>query len=136
MPAVTRRELTRLIGKWREIIGIAGQWRIGVRVHEKRPPDADDDDAHARIEVQPQYFSATIDIYDWNCVDVDMDEVICHELLHIVLKPNETIVHAAFGKRLAESAEQHCEGMADFLTRALVRLDRRKPRCISGGRKR
>lgn len=123
--AVTRRELTRLIGKWRRILGIAEQWRIGVRINDKPKPD-EEEDAHARIAVQPQYFSAELDIYAWNCVDVDLDEVICHEMLHIVTKPTETLVHAAFGKRLSEPAEQHCESLVDFFARAFVRLARER----------
>lgn len=126
MPAVSQRELTRLITKWRRILGIAPQWRIGVRIHEKPQPGGEPEDAHARIEVQPQYYSAELDIYAWNCVGTDMDLVICHEMLHIVMKPTETLVRAAYGKRLEETAEQHTESVVDFLTDAFVRLSRKR----------
>jgi hypothetical protein len=52
---------------------------------------------------------------------------IAHEMLHVVLKPVETIVESAMGERFAELGEQHLEGLVERLTRALVRLERAKP---------
>jgi hypothetical protein len=122
MPPVSlRREVGRLVKKWRKHLGIGDQWRIEVRIKEK-PGDDDGDDAQAHIVVTPQYFHATMVLNAWQCEGVNLEEVVCHEMLHVVMKPIETIVESAMGERFAELGEQHLESVVERLSRCLVRL--------------
>jgi hypothetical protein len=120
------REIRRLVAKWRKHLDISNQWRIEITIHD-RPGERDTDDAQACISVSPQYMHASLEVNAWQCDGVDLDEVIAHEMLHVVLKPVETIVESAMGERFAELGEQHLEGLVERLTRALVRLERAKP---------
>lgn len=122
-PLSLRREAQRLIKKWRRHLGIGDQWRIELKVNEK-PRGDEAEDAQAHIVVTPQYFHAQMEINAWQVVGVDLEEIICHELLHVVMKPIETIVEGAMGERFAELGEQHLEGVVERLSRCLVRLDR------------
>jgi hypothetical protein len=121
-----RREVAKRVKKWRRVLGLGPDWRIGVRVLESpEDPGADANDAVAYIRVEPGYFQAAMTVNAWH-VDkaTDLDQVIAHELTHIILQPVCTIVEAALGEHMAEVANQNMEALCERVSRALVRLDR------------
>lgn len=126
MASALKRDVTRLVRKWRKHLGIGEQWRVDVKVNE-HPSGSEAEDAQAHITVTPQYFHASLEVNAWQVDGVDLDEVIAHEMLHVLMKPIETIVEGAMGERFAELGEQHLESVVERMARALVRLERSKP---------
>ncbi len=127
MAEVSRREVQRLITKWRRILGIGNQWRVDLKIN-KAPRGEELEDAQAHIVVSPGYYHADMVVNAWQCVGIDLDEVVCHEMLHIVMKGVETVVEGAMGDRFAEVGEQMLESVVERLSRVLVRLDRQAMR--------
>jgi hypothetical protein len=124
--AKLRREVAKLVRKWRRILGLGPEWSIKVRVLEA-PEDADDDrnQAEAYIHVEPGYFFANMTINAWQ-VDkgTNLDHVVAHELVHVLLQPVCTIVQAGLGEQLAEVANQNMEALCERVARALLRVER------------
>lgn len=132
MPAALKRDVARLVRKWRPVLGIGPEWRIDVRVLEE--PDGDDDKnkAQAYMMTEPGYFFANMTVNAWRIGDAaDLEHAVVHELAHVIIEPVRTIARGAMGENLAAVADENIEALCERVARALLRLERR-PR----GRKR
>lgn len=126
MPARLDRDVARRVQRWRRILGLGRDWQINVRVLDA-PEHAEDDrnDATAYIKVEPGYFFANMTVNGWHVdKDTDLDHVIVHELVHVLLQPVCTIVESAMGEHMSEVAEQNMEALCERIARAVLRADR------------
>jgi hypothetical protein len=89
--------------KWRKILKIEPQWKIKHHVRN-RPTEMSvgNMDSMACIEVDLRYFIADI---EFNAQEIEEDElqsVILHELLHIILEPISCASGCGLGKKFEE----------------------------------
>lgn len=131
MADTLKSRVNRLVKKWRKVLGLGSEWRIVVIISGGDPEAGDGAYEHVNVAahtaVEPGYFAARITVNS-KCFDgehhVDLEQVIVHELCHVLLRPVESLVEAVMPKKLADVVDQNMEALCERVSRALVRLDR------------
>lgn len=122
MPRVTEKSITRILRKWRPLLGIDGRWSIVVKVfddEEEWPHKG----AVAAVNPSPGYFQATIHL-NATAAEEDahsLEHILLHELVHIVLCPITTVARDGLGEDHETTWRNMMEAATEQLTRALLR---------------
>jgi hypothetical protein len=118
----------RTIKYWAGILGIDPIYQFKVKVNNAPDPDVkvkDRKDIQATVSVDQSYFSIRITINAYEFEASELDGVVIHELIHVVLAPLDSIVTASLGP-LSEHATNLCEAATERLTQAFVKLAKAK----------
>jgi predicted metal-dependent peptidase len=115
------KELEKLVGKWQKILH-EESWTIQAFLV---PPEAmseqnRDGESMITLPTETCYIRILNPVYYTGCVnDMDEEEVLVHEMLHIIFAPFQPENHESLEYTLWEQA-------VDRLARTLVALDRRQ----------
>jgi hypothetical protein len=115
-------EVTRLVEKWRDRLGIDPLWKIAIRINET-PSDESNEDCQKNVAYVDanEYLTAELTVNAWN-VNEDLEETVVHELLHIVLRPYELVAEAFYGPLGKDIALDLVESTNERLTRAFMKI--------------
>ena len=124
---VNRRDVFALIRKWRKILGIGHELKLDVSVHDG--PCTDDSGEHleqlARTRANTGYHTAEVEFFLQHIDDVrELEEIVVHELTHVVTWDASEVVRAACGTKLEDMGLSITEGMVVKLSRALIRANK------------
>jgi len=119
---IDTKKAKRLITYWRRILGIDANWEIALRVNDSWQEDDSHRDAAGHISVEEGYFRAYLTINGFNFPPDKLEEVIVHELCHIVLSPIATLAQSALGEAQEVVAVNIVEATTERFSRALRRL--------------
>lgn len=91
------------IDRWRKILRLEPQWNIKFQVRNSSNEMSDgNQDAMACINVDLRYFIADIEFNATEIDEEDLEGVILHELLHIVLEPLSCTSGCGLGRKFEE----------------------------------
>ena len=124
---VSRRDVFVLIRKWRKILGIGSEWKLDVSVMDE--PCSDEGPGNlaqlARTRANTGYHTAEIEFFLAHIEDArELEEIVVHELTHVVTWDASEVVTAACGKKLEDMGLSITEGMVVKLSRALIRANK------------
>jgi len=127
---VTRACALEVVRRWRRRLGLESRWQINVTVHETVDewPEVHAGDV-AYIAVSPGYFQADLHIDKTaaeQCLE-PLEDVVLHELVHIVTWPLWVVVRDTVGSISADAARDMNEAVTEQITRAL-RAAAKRPR--------
>jgi len=119
---VTEKDVSRIIAKWRPLLGIDGRWTISVRIF-KEGDGFPHEGATAAVKSMPGYFQIALHLDQKACErDADtLEHIVLHELVHVVLWPLSTLAKNNLGEENEETYLQINEAATEQLTRALLR---------------
>lgn len=114
---LTSNQLRSVISRWRKILEIEPRWNI--HFHIRNSPNlmsAGNEDALACIDVDLKYFVADI---EFNAAEIDdedeLEGVVLHELLHIIIEPISCAATCGMGKKFDEMSSILCESTIERL---------------------
>lgn len=120
---VTESSIRGVIARWRPRFGLDDRWSIDVRTYNEyaRWPKSKKG-AMAYVEPDIAYFKATIHVNlpAFEQYATTLEEVIVHELAHIVAWPMSVVARDALGKDHEATWEIMMEQMIETFTRALL----------------
>lgn len=103
--------------RWRPLLGLEA-WDITLEFYDDRYEDYE---SAARTTVRWEYASATVQFYVPACLGHDIDELVVHELCHVIVNEMRDDSSGA----LIHDTVMHEERVCTMLTRALLRAERR-----------
>lgn len=121
-------KLQARVNFWRKLFQLDAMWDIRIHIvqaHEPIPEDAKD--AAGTCVPDSSYFQADVTFYETNVSNsAELDEVVCHELLHIVFDPLEIAAKSALGASHDNLADMLVESTIERVSRAFCALAKRK----------
>ena len=124
---MTAARVHRLARAWLFELGLDRLWHVGVRVNA-RPKDCEDEehrDAVSFIEVKDGYFSARLDVNAYNLIGEDLEQVVAHEMMHVVLWRLAALCDAGHDEKMHGVIRVEVEDVVESVSRALARLKKR-----------
>jgi hypothetical protein len=121
-------KLQARVNYWRKLFQLGEMWDIRVHIVKAEEPIPEDaKDAAGTCEPDSSYFQADVTFYEAHIHTAsDMDEVVCHELLHIVFDPLEIAAKSSLGPSHDSLSDMLVESTIERLSRAFCVLARRK----------
>lgn len=109
--------IAKEVRKWRKILQIEPKWSITINIRNTiEEIVAGNEDALASIDIELGYFMATLEINTTNIKDDDdLDSIILHELLHIIIEPLACSSGCGLGKKFEEMNLILCESTIERL---------------------
>jgi hypothetical protein len=110
---------------WAKILGIDPIYEIGVKVNNAPDPNLKKHlrkDTQAFVKVDQSYFFINV---TYNAYEIDrseLDSVVVHELIHVLLAPLDRVCSDALGKRQRQHAIDIVESATERLAKAFMRL--------------
>lgn len=77
------------------------------------------EDAEACITVSLSYLTAFIEFNESLIDERELDAIIAHEMLHIVVEPLSSLAYQGLGKRFSRAAEDATESLIERLVSVL-----------------
>lgn len=120
---VNEKSIRKVLKKWRPRLGLDGRWIIEVRLYgegNKWPKSRTGELAFVEPEIG--YFKATININGpaFEQFEDTIEEVVVHELNHLVAWPMSIVARDALGKDHEATWEIMMEQMIETFTRAML----------------
>jgi predicted metal-dependent peptidase len=101
---------------WRNHLKISPKWDIFFYLHQNsNEMPEDSQDVEACIDVDMAYFNATIDFNGPLINDKNVDNVIVHELLHIIVEPLDHFALLATPEKYHDQIRIFAESMIENL---------------------
>lgn len=122
MMMIDPKRAKALIRFWRKILGIDSEWDIVLKLNDTWQDDDQHRDAAGHITVEQGYFRAYLSLNVFNLKPDELDEVIVHELVHIVLAPLATFAQSTLTEAQEALAVNTIEATTERLARAFGRL--------------
>lgn len=103
MMKLEQRQVKAIIDRWRKILHLEPHWNIGFQIrNSSNEMSAGNEDAMACIVVDLRYFIASIEFNSPEIDESDLEAVILHELLHIVIEPLSCSSGCGLGRKFEE----------------------------------
>lgn len=127
MAKFEKRQIKATIDKWRKILQIEPRWKIRFEI-KNSPSEMSEgyNDAQACVDVESSYFSATIEFNAAEIAENELDEVVLHELLHIILEPLSCVAACGLGKKYEEMNTTLTESTIERLSSGYLNLYHKK----------
>lgn len=110
------RDVKPKIDSWRKILDIEPKWTINFQVRKSTLDMSEgNEDALACISVDLRYFSACIEFNSPEIDEAELDAIILHELLHIIIEPISCSSSCGLGEKYEEMASVLCESTIERL---------------------
>lgn len=110
------RQIKAEIDKWRKILKLEPQWNIRFEIrNSSNKMSAGNEDALACIDVDLRYFVANIEFNAPEIEEKELDGIILHELLHIIIEPISCSSGCGLGKKFEEMNSILCESTIERL---------------------
>lgn len=118
----TEATIEKLVKKWRSRLGIDERWTIELRLYRDKKiwPKSQKGNA-AFVRTQSGYFQASISFNLEALANDNVEHVVVHELVHIVLDVMSTIVRDAMGDDHDATYRIIMEQTTETITRALMK---------------
>jgi hypothetical protein len=120
---VTKGAVLKLLKKWRPRLGLDGRWAIEIAMCFAKEAWPEDEAGNcAFVEVHSAYFQAKIslNVTAIESIEEPLEDVIKHELVHIVLDQLATVVRDTLGERHDATYRILLEQATETISRALV----------------
>lgn len=120
---LTDKQAHAAIAKWGEILKINPLYTYQVKVNNAPDPDVKRSErkgVQAEIKVDEAYYTLKITINAYEFDASQLDHVICHELLHVVLARISTLAEEVYGKEHQETAINLIESTTEQLAQAFM----------------
>lgn len=103
MMKLEQRQVKTIIDRWRKILQLEPHWHIKFSVrNSSNEMSAGNEDAMACIVVDLRYFIADIEFNAPEIDEGDLEAVVLHELLHIVIEPLSCSSGCGLGRKFEE----------------------------------
>lgn len=113
---ISKKTLHKKIKFWRNHLKINPKWDFYVTLHENsNNMPADCHDIEACVEVDLAYFDADFDFNGPLLTDKNIDNVIVHELLHIIVEPLDHFALLATPEKYHDQIRIFAESMIENL---------------------
>ena len=113
--------LSKKINYWKKKIGV-DKFKIDFVISEDSSPD--DINTEADIEISLAYLNATITFYSPAIKESELDKVIVHELLHLILEPLSSILYQSMGKKYDKFVNDLIESTIEILSPIIIKAKR------------
>lgn len=127
MMKLDKHHVKILINRWRKILELESNWKIEFEIRNSASEMSDgNQDSMACIHVDLRYFVADI---EFNATEIDeneLDAVILHELLHIIVEPLALSSACGMGKKYEEMNSVLCESTIERLLPGYLNLYQQK----------
>lgn len=98
-----QRQVKAIISKWRKILQLEPHWDIRFQIrNSSNEMSAGNEDAMACIVVDLRYFLANIEFNTPEIEASDLEAVVLHELLHIIIEPLSCASGCGLGPKFEE----------------------------------
>lgn len=118
-----KKVMAAKVKEWRDILQIDPQWDITFEIIDNPLNMSDDcEGSMACIGVDLDYFSAHI---EFNSVEIskdDLDYIVLHELLHILMEPISQAASQGLGKKFEKIGITFCESTVERLIPGYLKL--------------
>ena len=123
---ITPARVQKIVRRWLREFGMDRMWDLGVRVHRSDAAVPEEyRDALAYAFVRDGTFLGTIDVCAHNfTATTSLEEVVAHEVTHVLLWRLQEIAKAAAGERLHPVVDAEVESVVETLSRVFGRLGR------------
>ncbi len=123
MMKLESRQVKAGIDRWRKILKLEPHWNIDFEVrNSSNEMSAGNEDAMACITVDLRYFNAIIEFNTPEISEEDLEGVILHELLHIIIEPISCSSGCGLGKKFEEMNSILCESTIERLVPGYLHL--------------
>jgi hypothetical protein len=113
---ITRKILHKKVKFWRNHLKINPKWDILVHLYENSNQMPEDSkDMEACIDVDLAYFDATVEFNGPLLNNKNIDNVIVHELLHILVEPLDNFALMALPEKYHDQVRIFAESMIENL---------------------
>ena len=122
---ITRKTIAKKINYWRKHLQLNTKWDITFDLYANSndmPEDARD--MEACIEVDLAYFNAHIELNGPMLNNDNVDNVLVHELLHIILEPLDNFALMATNERYHDQVRIFTESAIENLIPGVMRTKR------------
>ena len=113
-----------IVNKWCRRLRIPKHWKISIKVnHSALDEDEDNRDTAARISADPGYGTVDLIVNAWQIEDArELDQVLAHECVHLVLWPLWRVVHGTLNGDLDAVGRDMLEAATESITYALTKV--------------
>lgn len=123
MTKLQSHQIKEGVEKWRNILKLDPQWKIDFQIrNHSHEMSQGNEDAMACIAVDLRYFIANIEFNPSEFEEKDLDGVILHELLHIILEPITCASGCGLGEKYEEMNSILCESTIERLMPGYLQL--------------
>ncbi len=122
------KEVGALIRKWRDILGINPRWEFMITVYETEE-DTPRKKRHlaAWIDNRGPYLRSYLGVNVWQPeVQEDLETVITHELLHLLMDRIDVALRESLGKKFEKTYEEMLESVVCSLEQAFLAVRPKK----------
>ncbi len=126
---LTDAKANQVISRWRRLLGVNPLYKFFVRVNNSPDPNLkprDRKEVEATCEVDQAYWKVKLTINAYEFDAEDLEYVIVHELLHVILARTETLIAELHGKEHTETARNLIESNAEQLAQAVMYVKKGK----------
>ena len=97
------RQVKAIVDRWRKILQLESNWHIKFQIRNSSNEMSEgNQDAMACIVVDLRYFIADIEFNASEIDEADLEAVVLHELLHILIEPLSCSSGCGLGKKFEE----------------------------------
>lgn len=123
MMKLEQRQVKAIIDRWRKILQLEPHWNIKFSIrNSSNQMSPGNEDAMACIVVDLRYFIADIEFNAPEIDEGDLEAVILHELLHIIIEPLSTSSGCGLGQKFEEMNSILTESTIEKLMPGYLRL--------------
>ncbi len=123
MMKLESKAVKQVIGRWRNILHLEPYWQIKFQIRNSSNEMSDgNQDSMACIHVDLRYFVAEIEFNATEINDGELDAVVLHELLHIILEPITCSSACGLGRKFEEMSSILCESTIERLMPGYLEL--------------
>lgn len=128
---VTQYMVRSRVNFWRELFNFDKLWKFHIHIYnapeEILEEDKEQKDSLAFVGVESGYHAANIYVNSYNIVSKEqLDEVVAHEMTHVVLNPLWIVASNALGDAHDTTARNLLESATERISRALLTCKNRK----------
>lgn len=120
---LTDARAKRVVEKWRTLLGINPLYRIFLRVNNTPDPKLkpkERADVEALCDVDQAYWKVTITLNAYEFEAKDLEYVLVHELLHVVMARTESLIRESYGDKHHGTAINLIESNVEQLAQAFM----------------
>ena len=116
MMKLESRQVKKVVDRWRKILKLESHWNIEFKIRNSSNEMSDgNQDAMACIHVDLRYFAAEIEFNATEISEGELDGVVLHELLHIIMEPIACASGCGLGRKFEEMNSILCESTIERL---------------------
>ncbi len=128
---LTESTARKAINKWRAILGVNQLYKVHFEInnqpdHTLKPSQRKD--VEAKVKVDEAYYNIYLVLNAYEFEAEDLDHVIAHELLHVVLARMTTLTFETYGDNHEKTASNLIESTTEQLAQAFMRALATRPK--------